>query len=1168
MTAIEYNLSDRMESTSGTVALSGIQALMRILLDQNRADAAAGLNTAGLISGYRGSPVGGMDHAYKADSAILKQHNIEFISGVNEDLGATAVWGSQQTALEDNATFDGVIGMWYGKGPGVDRSGDALRHANSTGVHPAGGVLAVAGDDPFCKSSTIASASEWALADLAMPTLYPANVQEVLDMGRYGYELSRFCGSWVGFKIHSNVADAYATVNTDADRFSVIAPDFEIDGKPFTYRQRVTLIAPYSMGAEQEMFGPRLEAAKAFVRANGLDKVFGAQSDSARIGIVAAGPVYGELRDALTKLGFSTDQDLADVGIRLYKPAMIWPLEPAGITEFAHGLEEIIVIEEKRSFIESQIRDILYGRTDAPRVLGKKDDEGRTMLADYGGLLAEDIGDPLKSRLERVIPAERFAKQRTMIPVTVATEAKELPGRAAYFCSGCPHNRSTMTPDGSMSGGGIGCHGMALGMERENFGITHMGGEGVQWVGMAPFLDEKHRFQNLGDGTLAHSGSLAIRQAVSAGTTVTYKILYNGTVAMTGGQDAAGAQPVPDLTLSLAAEGVKRIVVVADDVDKYPRNAVFATNARVEHRDELDAVQRELREIEGVTVLIYDQQCAAELRRGRKRGTIETPTTRVMINEDICEGCGHCGEVSNCASVHPVQTPFGRKTQIHQESCNFDLTCLGGNCPAFVTVEVDPDYKPGSRSKSGNLAGVPAGELPADPVVPDAANVLLVGMGGTGVVTVNQIISTAALLDGKVANGLDQTGLAQKGGTVVSNLRITAAAEGDAPDMISASNRVVDGSADAMLIFDLVSATKNINRAHPDRTRAVVSTALMPTGAMVSGRGADRFPELDRFKSAIDGATRAADNVWLDAAGIARRVFASQPAANVLVVGLAYQRGLLPVTSASIERAIELNGVAIQTNLDAFRLGRRLAVETDLLSELEDVVETGEDGPAALTGKPAKMAAKIGGGEALQEILAYRLPELVDYQSVKYAEQFSADIAKVRSAETAVVGDRTDLSEVAARMLYKVMAYKDEYEVARLALKSDIADQAKARFGPGAKVSYQLKPPTFKAAGYDKKIAIPEGAGRKMFEGLKRTKRMRGKALDPFGRSQERRIERQLIDEYRELLTTLVSKLNAGNYDQAVAIAGLYDMVRGFDDIKLGNIERYRTELAAALASY
>ncbi len=1172
MTATEYSLTDRMEATEGMVAMSGIQALMRLLLDQARADRANGLDTAGLISGYRGSPVGGMDQAYEADEAILRAHNIRFISGVNEDLGATAVWGSQQTALEKTAKFDGVMGMWYGKGPGVDRSGDVLRHANSSGVHPLGGVLAVAGDDPFCKSSTIASASEWALADLAMPTLYPASVQEVLDFGRFGYELSRFSGAWVGFKIHSNVADGYATVDTTPTRVSVVKPEFLIDGQPFKHMQTTTLIAPLSMGAEQDMFGPRLEAARRFVAANSLDRVVG--EGAARIGIVAAGPVYGELRDCLAKLGFVTDDDLVAAGIRLYKPAMIWPLEPNGLTGFADGLEEIVVIEEKRSFIESQIRDLLYGRTGAPRVLGKFDDEGRPMLPTHGGLLAEDLTAPLRARLARFVPEERLIKPRVLIPVSVAAEAKELPDRGAYFCSGCPHNRSTRMPDGSMAGGGIGCHGMALGMERENFGITHMGGEGAQWVGMSHFLDETHRFQNLGDGTFAHSGSLAIRQAVSAGVNITYKILYNGTVAMTGGQDAAGAMTVPDMTRALEAEGVTKIVVVADDVKKYgdqsgrlPVGRIgssFAKIATIRHRDDLDDVQRELRDVSGVSVLIYDQQCAAELRRGRKRGTIATPTTRVIINEDICEGCGDCGDVSNCASVHPVATPFGRKTQIHQESCNFDLTCLGGNCPAFVTVEIDPDFKPSKAA----AAGVPDGPMPSEPSIPDEANILLVGIGGTGVVTVNQVIATAALLDGKFSSGLDQTGMAQKGGPVVSNLRISLAADqGD--DLLKSSNRVGEGSTDTFLVFDLLTGTKNLDRVDPERTTAVVSTTLVPTGTMVSGRGAESFPELAKFQSALDGATKGQDNVWLDAAGIARKVFASQPAANVLVVGVAYQKGLLPVSGASIEKAIELNGVSVQTNIDAFRLGRRLAVEPELLAQLEiDSATRAEAGPPALTGPAAAMAAEIGGSDGLQEVLAYRLPELIEYQDEAYARQFAADLVKVRAAEAALVGDRTDLSETVARMLYKVMAYKDEYEVARLAMKSDISERAKRQFGPEAKVSYQLKPPTLKNVGYDKKIPIPEAAGRKMFEGLLRTKKLRGKKFDPFGRTEERRMERQLIDDYRGLIDTVLATLDAGNYDRAVNILGLYDMVRGFDTVKLANVERYRVAVTEALATY
>lgn len=1147
-----------MEATTGVVAMSGIQALMRLMLDQTRVDQANGLNTAGVIAGYRGSPVGGMDHAYEDDADILKAANIEFISGVNEDLGATIVWGSQQTSLEQGAKFDGVLGMWYGKGPGIDRSGDAIRHANSSGVHPRGGVLAVAGDDPFCKSSTIASASEWCLADLALPTLYPGTVQEILDFGRFGYELSRFSGAWVGFKIHSNVADGYSTVNTELDRISIVRPEFEHEGKPFVPKQSITLIAPFSMSVEADMFGPRLEAAKRFVAANGLDKVVG--QGPARIGIVAAGPLYGELRDALTKLGFGADEQLVEAGIRIYKPAMIWPLEPDGLTEFADGLEEILVIEEKRAFMETQIRDLLYGRTGAPRVLGKLDDEGRPLIAHFGGLTAEDLLVPVKERLARFVPADRFNKPRISIPVSVMQDAKSLPDRSAYFCSGCPHNRSTVLPDGSMSGGGIGCHGMVLGMERENFGITHMGGEGVQWVGMAPFVTDTHRFQNLGDGTLAHSGYLAIRQAISAGTNVTYKILYNGTVAMTGGQDAAGAMAVPELTRALEAEGVAQIVVVADDPKKYPAGSRFAKSARIEHRDKLDEVQRELRNVGGTTVLIYDQECAAELRRGRSRGTIVTPTTRVMINEDICEGCGDCGEVSNCASVHPVATPFGRKTQIHQESCNFDLTCLGGNCPAFVTVEIDPDFKP-----SKERAGVPAGDLPPAPPLPAEANILLVGIGGTGVVTVNQVLATAALLDGKFSNGLDQTGLAQKGGPVVSNLRITANA--DLTDLPQGSNRVVDGSADTMLIFDLLTAIKNLDRADALRTTAVVSTALVPTGAMVSGRGSEKFPDLDRFKAAVDGATRADDNTWLDSVGIARRVFASQPAANVMVVGVAFQKGLLPMTAESIERAIELNGVAVQTNLDAFRLGRRLAADPSLLAQVDGEPQRAlAGGPPALTGSAAAMATEIGGGPALQEVLAYRLPELIAYQNESYARQYTADVKRVREAESRIVGDRTDLSESVARMLYKVMAYKDEYEVARLALKSDIVAKAKERFGPNAKVSYQLKPPTLKAVGFNKKTAIPEAAGRKMFEGLVRTKGLRGKRWDPFGRTEERRLERVLIDEYRALTHQLIAKLDAANFEKVVAVAGLFDMVRGFDEIKLANVAEYRIALAKALA--
>ncbi len=1161
----DYSLSDRLAAQSGTVALSGIQALMRVPLDQTRADATKGLRTAGLICGYRGSPVGGVDAAYEADREILEAHNIKFINGVNEDLGATAVWGSQQATLEPSARFDGVLGMWYGKGPGVDRSGDALRHANTSGVAPNGGVLAVAGDDPSCKSSTIASASEWALADLAMPTLYPGTVQEILDYGRFGYEMSRFCGAWVGFKIVTNVADGFATINPDPERLTIMPASFEIDGHAFTHTQSNMLLAPKSVELEDEMFGPRLEAARRFIAAQGLDRIIGATGSNARFGIVAAGQGYGEVRDALSRLGLETDDDLARLGVRIYKPAMIWPLEPDKLGEFATDLEEIVVIEEKRAFIETQIRDLLYGTTSGrdgrpARVLGKSDDEGRPLISHSGGLVSTDLVDPLRRRLSRFLLESDLKAERKRIPL-ISSDGAELPTRTPHFCSGCPHNRSTVVPEGSQALGGIGCHGMALNMDRENYGITHMGGEGVQWVGAAPFVDDDHRFQNLGDGTFAHSGSLAIRQAVSAGTNMTYKILYNGTVAMTGGQTAAGEMAVPDLTRMLEAEGASAIVVVADDVKKYPPGSVFAKSARVEHRDQLDEVQQELRDVPGVSVLIYDQACAAELRRGRKRGKFETPTTRVMIDQSICEGCGDCGEVSNCASVHPVQTPFGRKTEIHQESCNFDLTCLNGNCPAFVTVEIDPDFKPSKAA----AAGVPDGPLPSDPTIPADGNVLFIGIGGTGVVTVSQVLATAALLDGKTSNGLDQTGLAQKGGSVVSNLRITA-------ELAAGSNRVE--TADAMLVFDLLTATKNLDRTDPGLTTAIVSSDLVPTGAMVSGRGAEEFPELERYRSLLDQTTQVENNVWVDATSIARRVFASQPAANILVVGLAYQRGVLPVSGASIERAIELNGVAVDINLEAFRLGRRLAADPGLLASLsDDQTATDADVAPALPAGLAQLASKAAGTELasddpLHDILAWRIPELVGWQDENYATTYANTVRRVRDAEQAIVGQQTDLSQAVGRYLFKVMAFKDEYEVARLALKSDIGEQAKARFGPNAKVSYRLHPPTLKSLGRKEKISIPEAAGQKMFEGLARTKKIRGKKFDIFSRSAERNMERELITEYNSLIDRLLSGLTSDKYDAAVEIASMFDQVRGYDEVKALNVKAYRSEVRAAMTAY
>jgi len=937
---------------------------------------------------------------------------------------------------------------------------------------------------------------------------------------------------------------------------------YEVDGAVWRPLQSEKTLGPTALALEEEMFSHRLRAAEAFVLAQGLDRMVGAEGP-AHLGIVAAGTTFFETLDALSRLGVAVD-DLAGLGIRIYKPALMWPLEPSGLNRFAAGLEELMVIEEKRPFIENQVRALLYNVTDAPRVFGKESRDGRPLTPIKGALVSDDIIAPLRHGLGPVVPEGRLRVERARIAVTVTSNAAPIvigdavPDREAHYCSGCPHNRSTVVPEGSVAGGGIGCHGMSINMDRGTIGITQMGGEGAQWVGMEPFLTDTHRFQNIGDGTFAHSGSLAVRQAISAGSNVTYKILYNHTVAMTGGQDAAGEIPVPALTRMLEAEGVVQIGVVAADPDEYPSDARWANNATVVHRDKLVEMQRELRDVRGVTVLIYDQGCAAELRRGRKRGTVVTPTTRVMINEAICEGCGDCGRVSNCASVHPVMTPFGRKTQIHQESCNFDLTCLEGNCPAFVTVEIDPDYKP---TKVG-LSRVPEGELPPEPMVPAEASLVFVGMGGTGVVTMSQVVSTAALLAGRVANSLDQTGLSQKGGTVVSNVRISA-------DESAASNFVGDGQADALLVFDLVSGVspKILARASAEKTTAIVSSGLVPTGAMVSGRGAETFPELTAFRAMIDPVSQPDKNLWLDAAGIAQRLFASQPLANALVLGVAYQRGLIPVESEYIEKAIELNGVAVESNVASFRLGRRLAADPQLLETLE-AGDTNSASAPTLSGTAATIASSVSADAELAEVLAWRVPELIAYQDAALAREYAADVGRLRQAEIGAGLAGSELSRTAARHLFHLMAYKDEYEVARLALKSDMAAKAKARFGAAAKISYRLQPPALKTVGYDKKIALPQAAGDRIFHGLVRAKRVRGKRLDPFGQTEERKMERQLIHDYRELMDTVGHQLSADNYDEAVALLELADQIRGYDTVKLANVTRYRSEVRSALATF
>src|SRR5438093_196569 len=1036
----DFTLDAKYRQEEGLIFLSGIQALVQLPLDQHRADKRRGLNTATLIPGYRGSPLGGLDLTLERNPDLLRQHNVVFLSGVNEDLGATAVYGSQLANLFPQPKYDGVLGMWYGKGPGVDRTGDIFKHANFAGVSKNGGVLALGGDDPLSKSSTIPSHSEVAFYDALFPVLYPGSAQEILDLGRLGFELSRYSGLWVGFKIVTNVADEIGTAE----------------------------------------------------------------------------------------------------------------MEPGVIREFARGLEELMVIEEKRAFCELFIRDILYNQAERPRVVGKQDEQGRPLVPADSELDADRIAQIVATRLERRIPLESITARVALLEALRQRPASLTLARQPYFCSGCPHNRSTVLPEGSMASAGIGCHGMALLMDRRTMGLTHMGGEGVQWVGIAPFTETNHLFQNLGDGTFFHSGSLAIRQAIAAGTNVTYKILYNSAVAMTGGQDAAGAMPVPELTRSLTAEGVKRIVVMTDEPAKYPAGTVWDSGVEVWHRDRLDEAQRLLRDIPGVTALVYDQRCAAEKRRLRKRDRLPDPSMRVFINEAVCEGCGDCGVKSNCLSVHPVETEFGRKTHIHQSSCNKDYSCLKGDCPSFVTiVPLGPPQKKARRVfKVDQTLPEPALKVPRD------ANIFMMGIGGTGVVTVNQVLGTAALLDGKHVRGLDQTGLSQKGGPVVSHLKIFE----QAPEV---SNKVAAGSADCYLGFDFLVATapQNLDHASPDRTISVVSTSKVPTGAMVTSTDVE-FPDPGGLVASINRFTRKDENVYLDAQVLAETLFDDHMAANMIVLGAAYQAGAIPVSAEAIEEAIVLNGVSVQMNTHAFRAGRLFvgdpvwakSLRRRRLGAVEVRPELGREARA--------LVEQVGATGELRRLLEIRVPELCAYASPAYAREYVEFVRRVHLAEAAMVPGETRLSEGVARYLFKLMAYKDEYEVARLHLAQDLATALAAEFPGGVTVRYHLHPPFLRALGMTRKLKLGKWFDR-AFRLLVAMRGLRGTALDPFGYAEVRRVERALPGEYRALVEKALVSLSSETYEAAVKLAHLPDVIRGYEAIKLRNVGRFRDEVRA-----
>jgi indolepyruvate ferredoxin oxidoreductase len=1132
-----YELADRFRLEEGTVFLSGVQAVARLPVDQLRIDRRLGLSTAAFASGYQGSPVATFTEELRRAAATVPDLPIVVRPGVNEELAATSVMGSQLAMTLDDARFDGVVGIWYGKGPGFDRSSDAIRHAVFAGTSPHGGVVAVVGDDPAAKSSTVPSSSDATMVDLHMPILFPGDVQEALDLSRHAVALSRTCGLWAGFKLVTAVADGTGTVDIHPDRVRPIAPVVEVDGKPFQPTPNGRLLTPYTLDMEREFQQVRSVLARRYGVDNDLNRVAVRTADD-WIGIAASGQTYHELREALSVLGLATDDDLRAAGVRLFQILMPVPIDPGQVRDFAVGLDEVIVVEEKNPTLEGLVKSALYDGDHHPRVVGRHDEHGELLIDGSGMLDVDKLLAPLHRRLsarlaDRLRPIEAVTNpKRPRIPLAVT--------RTPYYCSGCPHNTSTRASADTLVGGGIGCHAMVAMMDEERVGnivgLTQMGGEGAQWIGMSPFVDRDHLVQNIGDGTFFHSGSLAVRAAVAAGIDITYKLLYNGTVAMTGGQDPEGQLSVPDVASLLLIEGVARVIVTSDDPHRHDRGD-FPVGVDIWDRARIDEAQSVLARTKGVTVLIHDQACAAELRRARARGTATTPGFRVVINERVCEGCGDCGDKSNCLSVQPVDTPYGRKTRIDQTSCNFDFSCMKGDCPAFSKVTTAP---PKGRSDARPLPR-PPDELPAPaaPIVPtDRFIVRLTGIGGTGVITISQILGTAAMLGGLRVRGLDQTGLSQKAGPVVSDLRITSA---DTP----ISNHASSSGIDCLLSFDLLvgASDTNLVGADPERTIAVASTNAVPTGQMVTHPDIS-LPPSATMRDRVAEVTRGDENVFLDAAALSTGLLGSTTMANVVLLGAAVQIGAIPVPVEHIERAIELNGVAVDSNLAALRWGRAWVLD-------HEAVEIAADLPPR---PPA---------ESTDELIERLRNDLVLYQSERYAERFSETVERARSAERSLVAG-SEFTEAVVRNLHKLMAYKDEYEVARLLLDDEAERGYQAVGGADTTVTYLLHPPMLRALGLDRKIELRRSAGPAL-RALRSMKGLRGTPADPFRWGAVRRIERKMIPEYIDAVERLSARLTADTLGESIAIAWLPDQVRGYEEIKLRRAKVYRAELAKRL---
>lgn len=1139
MTLHTVSLDDKYDLSKGRIFLTGAQAVIRMLLMQREYDRRAGLNTAGFVSGYRGSPLGGLDLQLWKAKTQLASSDIVFQPGLNEELAATACWGSQQTELLGESRFDGVFSLWYGKGPGVDRSGDVFRHANLAGSSKHGGALALMGDDHMAESSTIAHATEFLFVDTMIPIFNPAGVQELIDYGLYGYAMSRFAGTWAAIKCVKDNIESTASVDVSLDRIGITIPEFEMPAGGLNIRNEIDML-----GQEARLYEYKRGAMSEFIRVNPLNRLIFAGGKQAQIGIMTVGKSYLDVRQALDELGIDEER-AKQLGIRLFKVACPWPLDRHHFAEFAQGLETIIVVEEKRALIEVQVKEHLFGTAMHPMVVGKLDEKGTSLFAPKGALDPNDIAIAIGERILKVIgPSEEiFARVNQLKQYqAMLADTQDIGARAPFFCSGCPHNSSTKVPEGSIAGAGIGCHFMSLWMDRSTIGFTAMGGEGAQWVGQAPFSTRKHMFQNLGDGTYDHSGILALRFALAAKTNITYKILFNDAVAMTGGQPLEGNLTVDMIANQVRAEGVERIAIVTDEPDKYQGVVQFPAGVSLHHREMMDEVQRELRDIEGVTVLIYDQTCAAEKRRRRKRGTYPDPDRRVLINELVCEGCGDCGVQSNCVSVQPLETEFGRKRRIDQSSCNKDFSCVDGFCPSFVTVHGAKLRKAeGLGKKSDPLQGVPEPELAE---LGNGWAGIINGIGGTGVVTIGAILGMAAHLEGKGCGMIDMAGLAQKGGAVFSHVRIAPT-----PEEIY-SIRVSAGQADLILGCDLVVSgnKKVLAAAHSGKTIFIANVAEIMPGEFT--RNTDFSLPIERLKRAIRAAVGEDHAHFFDATRIATILFGNSVGANMFMLGIAYQHGGLPLTAEAIERAIELNGQAVAMNLDAFRWGRRAGHDPQAVIDMVAKATILTDAPPVAV--------------TLEEIISRRVTFLNSYQNAKYGERYRAQVAKLVAAEEKVAPGSSVVAEAAARNLFKLMAIKDEYEVARLYTDGSFARQLRGQFSSYEKLEFHLAPPIFGAhneAGKPRKRSFGPWM-MKAFHVLAAARFLRGTPLDLFAYSRERRMERRLLAEYEQDLALIEKTMSKAHIEAATALASIPALIRGYGHVKVESVTRAKSERA------